>query len=156
MKQYLKVLIFCVWLIMSWSCEVKEELHQSEYLDLQKYRWKNRICLVFSPSQSDPSYLAFRQQWSDQISEIKDRDLVLIEIVADSENRVNGNAISESSKSQLYTRFRIDPQCFEVILIGKDGSEKLRGDRISVGQLFQRIDSMPMRQEEMKRKNDLR
>lgn len=42
---------------------------------------------------------------------------------------------------------------FEAVLIGLDGSEKMRTTKpISTQDLFDKIDSMPMRQREMKRK----
>ncbi|NBC57375.1 MAG: DUF4174 domain-containing protein [Bacteroidetes bacterium] len=44
---------------------------------------------------------------------------------------------------------------FEVILVGLDGTIKLRRNKpISPKSLFKRIDSMPMRQAEMQRKNN--
>jgi hypothetical protein len=48
-------------------------------------------------------------------------------------------------------RFHIRPNDFTVILIGKDGGEKLRSRQpISLDTLRSTIDAMPMRQEEMR------
>jgi len=54
-----------------------------------------------------------------------------------------------------YLKNRIsDDKDFEVILVGLDGSIKLRQNTpISNDKLFELIDSMPMRQQEMRRKN---
>ena len=50
----------------------------------------------------------------------------------------------------LFHAFQADPTQFTVILIGKDGGEKLRSNKpISFTQLQQTIDAMPMRRQEM-------
>ena len=49
-------------------------------------------------------------------------------------------------------RFNIGPDSFTVILIGKDGGEKLRSsDPIPAQKLLDTIDAMPMRQQEARR-----
>ena len=48
-------------------------------------------------------------------------------------------------------RFEVGQNEFQVILIGKDGTEKIRSDEaISSDYLFEAIDAMPMRRLEMK------
>jgi hypothetical protein len=53
----------------------------------------------------------------------------------------------------LRKKFGVTADEFEVILIGKDGTVKLRSKAaVSTSALFQLIDAMPMRQEEMREK----
>lgn len=53
----------------------------------------------------------------------------------------------------MYSLFRIMGSEFSVVLVGKDGTEKFRSHHpVGVTELFRLIDSMPMRQLEMKKK----
>lgn len=53
-------------------------------------------------------------------------------------------------------KWKIDSSAsFVFLLVGKDGGEKLRSDSVvSAEKLFSVIDAMPMRKQEMKRRND--
>ncbi len=42
----------------------------------------------------------------------------------------------------------------EMILIGKDGSQKARSDELDLPQFFTKIDKMPLRRAEMQRNRD--
>lgn len=56
--------------------------------------------------------------------------------------------------NNLRKRYRVDDKEFLIILIGKDGSEKLRSDTVvSPDKLYALIDAMPMRREETRKKN---
>ncbi len=60
-------------------------------------------------------------------------------------------------ESPLFKKYSVDTARFTVILIGKDGFEKYRTNKLlDADQLFSIIDAMPMRQREMNknRKND--
>ena len=55
----------------------------------------------------------------------------------------------------LHKNYYVQAGLFTVILLGKDGTEKLRTDKILYPQkLFAIIDAMPMRQAEMKNKKN--
>ena len=59
--------------------------------------------------------------------------------------------LSAESAEMLRRRFEIEKDSFVVILIGKDGGVKMvREDRLSLQEVFDRIDSMPMRRQEMR------
>ncbi len=54
-----------------------------------------------------------------------------------------------------YKRYNVAPNQFALLLIGKDGGEKLRSDKlVKIETIFRLIDSMPMRQAEMGRKKN--
>jgi hypothetical protein len=113
--------------------------------DLKPFQWKNRILLVFAP---DPLDGRLKQQ-SGLIekchSGFRDRDL-LVFIVAE----------KLSSESRLRSRFKITPNDFAVILIGKDGTAKLRHNGvIEPEEIFQLVDSMPMRREEIRCRDEI-
>ncbi len=62
--------------------------------------------------------------------------------------------VTVESTNSLSERFKVTPGIFTLILIGKDGSEKYRTNKvIKAATLFAIIDAMPMRKAEMKSKN---
>lgn len=58
-----------------------------------------------------------------------------------------------AKKTTLYKKYGIAAsEPFTIILVGKDGGEKYRSNKLtSAQQLFDLVDAMPMRKEEMRR-----
>jgi hypothetical protein len=122
---------------------------------------KSRVLLVFTASGRSP---AFEQQidiLEKASADIKERDLVIIPILpstgeptsADTLRTAHPQVASETEQLALRHRFHVAPGEFAVILIGKDGGEKLRQHTpITAQKLNQVIDAMPMRKEEMRRR----
>ena len=79
-----------------------------------------------------------------------DRDLKLIIVPHNSAPIIDGKKTVVSSSS-FFEKFNAHEDEFTFILVGKDGSVKLRrvGEVVSSQELFQLIDSMPMRKAEM-------
>jgi len=62
-------------------------------------------------------------------------------------------AILVREKNPLYIKYKVAPGTFTVILIGKDGTEKYRANKVvPMNELFAIIDAMPMRKAEVKNK----
>ncbi len=94
--------------------------------DLDAYRWKSRVLLQFGdqPKLSSQTRSAY-----------KERDLVLL----------------QANTPQLRKFFKVNSP-YALILIGKDGGEKARWlTPIDPKVILNLIDSMPMRQSEMRR-----
>lgn len=114
---------------------------------LDQYRWENRILLVFAPDPQD-------QYLRDQLSLLNanraglvDRDVKVIVV-----NPKANTSLTAADSKHLYQVYKVEKDTFRVVLIGKDGTEKLRTRQpISPIELFRIIDAMPMRQSEMKR-----
>ena len=54
---------------------------------------------------------------------------------------------------QWRSQYGVDPETFVVILVGKDGGEKLRSTEVvRLEKLYGTIDAMPMRRREMREK----
>jgi hypothetical protein len=123
---------------------------------------KNRVLLVFAPSDCDP---LFRQQVAllqHHEAELKDRDLVVIPVLVHVGAAAGGETLrtlhapvaSDTDQLALRNRFHVPQDRFAVILIGKDGGEKLqRHAPITVEKLSETIDAMPMRKDEMRSRN---
>lgn len=119
---------------------------------------KNRVLLVFAPTDQSPD---FQKQYSlldHHAQEMKDRDLVLIPVLVhvgqaigpDTLRTIHPPVASDASQIELRRRFAVPTGEFTIILIGKDGGEKLRQHTpITAEKLNAMIDAMPMRREEM-------
>ncbi len=134
------------------SASKGEKSSESEF-DLDKYHRKNRVVLVFAKSDSDATYKAFRADWESRSEAVSDRDLLLVEVFEESDSRLGGTQISDASAVKLRNQFKIDSGTTMFILIGKDGTEKLRKDSIELDELFEVIDVMPMRRRESRFQN---
>ena len=99
--------------------------HQALAVNLESHRWKHRVLIVTAQSLADISYQRQAAELVAAFSDLLVRDMVL-----------------ESEFGH--------PE-FSIVLIGKDGTEKLRRNRpITAAEIFALIDAMPMRQAEMR------
>jgi hypothetical protein len=125
--------------------------------DLTTYRWKNRLLLVFSPTTFDPGFAAFNLNVSRELHEVKDRDLIVFRIFEKGLSSLAEQPLSPEDAEKLRRRFEVKPSIFTVILIGKDGGVKMvREQRAELQEIFDLIDSMPMRQREMMERGETR
>lgn len=119
--------------------------------ELKDLRDRYRPLLLFAAKPDDPSLLVQMRQLKDSAPELASRDVVVIAIPFDNPSPT---AVSLTSADAIATRrrFHVAPDDFTVILIGKDGGEKLRLKKpVSFDRLRETIDAMPMRKEEMRR-----
>ena len=107
-------------------------------------RWEERVLLVFAPQERDAALSKQRKIVGADGDGFRDRELRIVEVVGDSVAAVAGRSRVRRQ------RYRIASDEFAAVLVGKDGTVKLRTNRpIDTAQLFTTIDSMPMRQHEM-------
>ena len=116
-----------------------------------------RPLLVFAPAMDDPQLVEQFSQLKDHALELRSRDLLYVPIVPEGHNqpvprsRIHTASLSEDELAAMRHHFKVEPAEFLVILIGKDGEEKLSNKApIPVDQLERLIDSMPMRKDEMR------
>ncbi len=110
---------------------------------LKKYQWKNRVILLYAPSGMDEKLAKQNKVLAQDEAGIKERDLVIHQVTPDAED------IFDAVRSEYGLK-----ESFTFVLIGKDGGVKKRSeDVVSLESLFSLIDSMPMRQSEMRRKD---
>ena len=122
--------------------------------DLSHYQWKNRLLLVFAPSREEPMFRTLHDSLGARRADVADRDLVVLEVLESGPSTEDGVRLDPATAKLLRERFRVPGEDFSVILVGKDGGVKLdRRDQTSLEVIFALIDSMPMRQLEMRRNN---
>lgn len=116
---------------------------------LAKYQWKNRIVLVFSPSEKNKIYQMQQLTLAKDMEGIKERDIIVFDIFEKFGKTLDKQTLSHEDCLYLRERFRIGEEEFCIVLIGKDGGEKYRKNTIfSSEELFAVIDAMPMRRAE--------
>jgi hypothetical protein len=127
---------------------------QVSSFSLSSQKWKNRLLLVFAPSASNNSYQQQIQRFSKYKQDFAERDLVLIQVLSEGDSYANGHPIDSASATKLRDRFGVAKQDFRVVLVGKDGGTKRTDSNpVQARTIFNEIDAMPMRQQEMRRQN---
>ena len=118
--------------------------------DLSKHQRKDRLILIITEEKTEK----FQQQITELQKHqqgLKERKLVIDKILPE---RYSTGFQEENWKSstELYGKYKVKNSDFRVILIGLDGGEKLEQTEVlSIEKLFNTIDSMPMRQAEMRK-----
>jgi hypothetical protein len=124
-------------------------------LDFDSLRWKNRVLVLFSPSESDVSFQLQKQGLASSTEGVLDRELMVLEIIEQGQSRAGNQLLSQKSVQNIRRRLGVQAGPFQVLLIGKDGGVKLRSSEpVSVKDIFGLIDSMPMRQQEMESRKE--
>ena len=86
--------------------------------------------------------------------EISERDLVVFKIFETGPSYMETTRIDPQTAATIRTKFAAPLGQFTCILVGKDGGTKLkRHSRVKLEEIFNLIDAMPMRREEMRQKS---
>ena len=119
---------------------------------LASYRWEKRPLLVFAPSAEDRRFVRQVESVLARQSGFEERDMLLVLVPGGGLARAGSRALSEREAGALRDAYGVAPDAFSVRLIGKDGGVKRKADEpVSLTDLFEQIDAMPMRQREMRR-----
>ncbi len=118
--------------------------------ELSDYRWERRPLLVFAPTDSDPRLVETLSRIEASRCDFVSRDMVIGLVVTAGDSTLDGQAINADESQRLFNRFAIGEDAFSVVLIGKDGGEKLRVNAVpDLQSIYEVIDGMPMRSREM-------
>jgi hypothetical protein len=121
--------------------------------ELEAYQWKNRLLLVIAPNDADPRLMAFERRLSASMEEVRDRDLLSIRLLEAGPTGRPEQPLPPEDVHALRRRYGAVQGGFAVILIGKDGGVKLvQEEQVSLQAIFDLIDTMPMRRQEMRLK----
>ena len=130
---------------------------QASSLDLNEFKWKNRLVLLFAFNQQDEGLNAFELAVKQAPEDFLDRDMILFKILKEGPSTVGTQALSPESGAKIREQLRVYSDSFSVYLVGKDGTVKLKGDAsTSLSEIFALIDTMPMRRNEIMRRNEMR
>ena len=147
----------CITLLLFVVGTMAAQANGDDKIRLKDYQWKNRLILAFSPSAEDPGHRALEKEIDVQAEEVIDRDLLVFHILETGEIKLGETSLPTGSGDYLRENFSIRSGRFIVLLIGKDGGVKLRREgEVKLGEIFSLIDTMPMRQREMREKSQQR
>ncbi len=128
-----------------------KESEMLDTIDLDQHRWKHRVILLFAPGSDQPDYQAMNDALAEQSEGVDERDLVVYHLFFDDAGRVGQQPVAREAATALAEEYDAPTDGFTYVLIGKDGGAKMRaGEAVAVEDIFARIDSMPMRQREMR------
>ena len=118
--------------------------------ELVSYRWENRIVLIITNNEKAEKYQNQLELLA-SASGLEERKLIIYRVMPN-QFTLGLKDLSWITSSKLYEKYHSIDNGFEVILIGLDGTVKLRQTEIlSTEKLFSTIDVMPMRRAELKR-----
>ena len=120
--------------------------------DLSEHRWKDRILLVYTTDRDSEMFRKQLDAWTNDMEGLEERKLELYAVTPSMVRRGWSRGEWEKRDDSL-DKFLSKKGDFEVILLGLDGSVKLRQDQLLDSEkLYRTIDAMPMRQSELRNK----
>ncbi|WP_170837157.1 DUF4174 domain-containing protein [Aquimarina amphilecti] len=121
--------------------------------DLDKHRWEDRLILVLADSYKNPKLVKQLKQFKNKSKSLEDRKLIVYQITPNSyQTGIDKNTSTKSNA--VYKVYNPSNEDFKIILIGLDGSIKLKSNKVLLStQIFDQIDQMPMRRQELRIKN---
>lgn len=125
--------------------------------NLGDYTWENRLVLLYAPSAEHFQYRRQLKNLAGHTSGLAERDILILHATGKGEPKIHSaqehlhRLVKNETVPEIATKYDIPPTNFSILLIGKDGTKKLQRNRpVEAEAIFERIDSMPMRQREMK------
>ena len=119
---------------------------------LADHRWNDRLILIFGSKEN--ASLANKQveKFQNVTEGLLDRDLLIYRINEEGVVGPKGKQ-DKSIANWFYEHYSVGKNAFQVLLIGKDGGEKLRENNlVTPEKIYALIDTMPMRRAEMRQK----
>lgn len=121
--------------------------------NLDKHQWKNRILIIQTAAESTAKYQEQVIEFSNLKTEFIERKLIVYHLidnkykVVNFQKAANDDEVLKAVTNKIFNQ----KEPFKIILIGLDGGIKLeKKELLKKEELFQLIDSMPMRRYELK------
>lgn len=118
-----------------------------EVVNVKDLLWKNRIVVIWSDDQK-----TIAQALNDSAYDVDDRDIIWF--ILDGSKVISNYPGTISGEFSENTARKYSGIGKKVILVGKDGEVKKTADALALDLLFEEIDRMPMRINEMEKKKD--
>ncbi len=120
----------------------------------EEHRWQDRLLVLYADQESGEVFTRWSEALAREEAAIKERDLKIYILRPGQMKAPEGAEVSPGDGDRILEDYQLKEQTTAWILIGKDGGEKMRGaGSLPLEEIFQRIDSMPMRQREMREQN---
>ncbi|MBC6606562.1 DUF4174 domain-containing protein [Hymenobacter sp. BT188] len=144
LRSILLVLLFSGLALATLAQTPSSKLSLAERIKAQ--RWQKRLVILYAPTAESVELKQQKASMAAAHEQVKARDMLIIEAIETS--------LSPSEKQYVRQTLGIKPGGFAVVLIGKDGGVKRKEtEPINSKVLFETIDTMPMRRQEMREKD---
>lgn len=111
----------------------------STSLRLEELKGSHPIILLFAPSDRSPAY-ENQVALLEEESGLAQAGVMLARIFTDGDSYLDDRKLEPASVDQLRSQFHIDDDMFLLVLIGRDGAEKMRDDApLQPAVIFERI-----------------
>lgn len=121
--------------------------------DLTDYRWQNRLVLILAEGSSNPLFQNQVQAFQAAEEDLRDLRIVVFQALPKGYARGTQSAPNWMSSDDLYQSYKSRDRSFEVLLLGLDGGIKLRRHQVvTIDELYDLINTMPMRRAELRRR----
>ena len=115
---------------------------------LAEFKWKKRIVVVHTSGEND-QYLKQVGLIRSTFEKWEDRDMLLVSLF-NASGSIDDRKLKPEELQTLQSEYPSFESGFSIYLIGKDGGIKLkRSEVIDPSELYQLIDTMPMRKKEI-------
>lgn len=112
---------------------------------LEQFQWKSRVIVIFSDDDNSRAARQENQLLGDRDG-LAERDIVVLRVRGSTVLPLFGTGEGLDGDELRRDLQATEPGEFAAVLVGKDGTVKLRvSEPISDGELFSIIDSMPVR-----------
>lgn len=149
-----KTITFVLATVIAWSIVNHRDALP---MDLNQYKWKNRLLLIFAPDDGHSLLHNLESDIAAQPGEVSERDLIVFKIIENGPSFMAATRLDPQTAAHIRNKFKASHERFTCILVGKDGGIKLRRkDPVRLQDIFELIDAMPMRQQEMRQKNSVK
>ncbi|MFC3692439.1 DUF4174 domain-containing protein [Chenggangzhangella methanolivorans] len=117
---------------------------------LDAYLWKSRPVIVFAPERDQPEAADQLKRLAAARATLEDRDMPVFVVTRRQVSPLSGGRAPATLNAQdLRKTYGVADDAFAVVLVGKDGGEKLRSaEPVEAARLTDLVDTMPMRQGE--------
>ena len=149
--------IIVVILAMAFALPIGGSMIAESAESLKSLVGKKRPLLLFSKSRSDARLDKQIDLLRERRPELRERDMVVLVTAGNQATMAAIGYVSlpAGAERDLRDRYKPEAKGLTIILVGKDGAEKGRWTQpLDPGELFDLIDTMPMRQQEMRDASD--
>ncbi len=117
---------------------------------MNDFIWQSRPLILFAPTEGHALVARQSEALHGHLDALRERDTVVITVVGQTTS-VDGVTTPQLMADALRRRYGVAVGEAAALLVGKDGGVKLRQPHaFKASTLFETIDAMPMRRQEMK------
>ena len=142
----MKCIIFLIGIFL--SCLVYSD--ERKLQNISQLVWENRVILIYPDDEVNLEKINYEVLFKKFNNEIKERDIIWF-IIKDKKVFTNyPNTLSNDFIVNTKNKYQIEK--YKILLIGKDGGVKAKGKDLNLEMLFEKVDAMPMRRQEINSK----